>query len=417
MINSVSRISKTIIILLVLSFLCHAVPAAAGEARTETEKWERYPNHKYWGLVMGMKAAFMAPGAFEKLLWEYDRVMPAVTIKAPDTPHQFGRMPIDLDMTYTYNGKSYTVDEFLKRTQTSGLLVLKGDDIVYERYLRGSDEDSLFTSYSAAKSLVSALVGIAIEDGLIESVDDPITDYVPELKGTGYDGVPIKHILQMGSGVKFGGSWGFVNPFSGLWGLHEKVMFFDEPLEDYMKKRKYEKPSGQEFDYQPIDTLALGMLLKRVTGKTASAYMEEKIWQPLGMEADAFWNTDAVGVELCYGYLNATLRDYAKFGRLFCQKGRWDGKLIVPESWVIESTTPEDAHLMPGRDADSGWGYQYQWWVPKDSDWEFMARGHFGQRIYVYPGKDVVIVKTGVDVRPHSGEEIALFRAIADYVQ
>jgi len=393
----------TLLILLILSLVIYLV--ATGQT------------NKLWTFALGAQAAGVSPPLFEETFWKFDRILPVRTIKRSDTPYKFGQRKVDFKATYEYQGRMYTIEEFLKRTKTSGLLVLKGDDIVYERYLRGSDENSLFTSFSAAKSFVSALVGIAIEEGHIESVDDPITKYVPKLKGTGYDGIPIKHILQMSSGIKFGGTWRYFNPFSSLWGLHQKIMFLDQPLEDYVVQLKSERPSGEKFDYAPVDTLALGMLLSRTTGKTVSAYLEEKIWQPMGMESDAKWSIDSAGVELCYGYLNATLKDYAKFGRLYLNKGRWNGEQVVPESWVIESVTPDSPHLQPNRAEDKGWGYQYQWWIPKDSDGEFLALGHFGQFIYVYPKKDIVIVKTSVYRKSHVDECLAAFRAIADYLQ
>ena len=374
--------------------------------------------NKLWTFALGAQAAGVSPPVFEETFWKFDRILPVRTIKRSDTPYKFGRRKVDLKATYEYQGRKYTIEEFLEHTKTSGFLVLKGDNIVYERYLRGSDENSLFTSFSMAKSFVSAMVGIAIEEGHIESVDDPITKYVPKLKETGYDEVPIKHILQMSSGVGFSGNWGYFNPFSGLWGLYEKIILFDEPIEDYLAKRKSIRKSGEYFHYQPIDTLTLGMLLSRTTGETLCAYMEEKIWQPIGMESDASWNIDSKGVEFAAAFLNVTLRDYAKFGRLYVNKGKWGGKQVVPERWVIESTTPDSPHLQPGKTDDRcGRGYQYQWWIPKDSGGEFMALGHFGQFIYVYPKKGIVIVKTSVYRKSYFDECLAAFRAIADYLR
>jgi len=352
-----------------------------------------------------------------------DRIMPARTIHHAGPAFQFQRNETELNPFYIFNGESKKVDDFLAETITTGLLVVKDDIIVTERYFHGVSKDSLCTSMSVAKSFVSALVGIAIDDGLIAGVEKAITDYVPKLKGSGYEGVPIKHVLQMSSGVKFNEEYD--NQSSDINTMFLKIFGLGQPIDDYMAKIRPEFPSGTTSYYRSCDTQALGMLISAVTGKSVSTYLEEKIWSKIGMEHDAFWCTDLSGTELSFAFLNATVRDYARFGRLYLHNGNWNGSQIVSEKWVRESVTPDDPNLQPGPKPESyeisfgNFGYQYQWWIPEHSDGEFMAIGVWGQYIYVSPKDNLVIVKTSVDPHfadnnyEHDEETAAVCRAIA----
>jgi len=340
-------------------------------------------------------------------------LFPARNIERSEHVFEFGRDKRGLHINYQYKGKTHTLDDLFRRTKTTGFIVVKDDSIVYERYFRGGCEDSLFTSWSVAKSFLSALIGIAIEEGHIDSVNDPITKYVPELEETGYNEVPIKHILQMSSGVDFDET--YYDLSSDIYVMMEKVFLFKRPIENTILKLESERASGEHFRYASSDSQVLGMLLSRVTGKTVSAYLEEKIWRPLGMESNANWNIDSEGVELSFCCLNATLRDYARFGRLYLHQGNWDGVQVVPEEWVLESVVPDQPHLQPGMTGD-GWGYQYQWWIPKEPDGEFLACGVYGQYIYVNTKKNLVIVKTSADPKMADDESVAAFRTIAEHL-
>jgi CubicO group peptidase (beta-lactamase class C family) len=351
-----------------------------------------------------------------------EKVFPVRQIRRSGEKHKFERDTRELVESYEYKGENRSVNEFLEHTVTTGLLVLKDDKILSEQYFHGNTENSLNTSMSVAKSFVSALVGIAIDDGLISGVDRPITDYVPKLKGSGYEGVPIKHVLQMSSGVKFDEE--YENLFSDINLMFYKIFGFGQSIDDYMAGLKPEHPSGETSYYRSCDTQALGMLISEVTGKPVSVYLQEKIWSRLGMEYDASWGTDKNGTELMFAFLNATLRDYAKFGRLYLRNGNWDGKQIVSEAWVRESVIPDNPNLQPGKKPEEYWtfmnfGYQYQWWIPENPDGEFMAIGVWGQYIYVYPKENLVIVKTSVDPGfadndfEHDDETVAVFRSIA----
>lgn len=348
----------------------------------------------------------------------FAEIFPSRPVHRAGAAFQFGRAPRELDVSFEYGGTTYGLDEFLQRTITSGLLVVKDDHIVTERYFLGATEDSRLTSFSVAKSFVSALVGIALDEGRIAGVDRPVTDYVPELKGSGYNGVPIRHILQMSSGVHFDedyASWS-----SDISIMFAKSFVLGSPINAYAQSLHSERRSGEAFNYISVDTQVLGMLLVHTTGKPLAAYLEEKIWGPLGMERDTAWVTDRAGdsgMEYAFCCLNATLRDYAKFGRLYLRGGDWQGRRIVPENWVRESVVPDKPYLIHSGAYTPDWtiGYQYQWWVPEGSDGEFMAIGVWGQYIYVNPKRNVIIVKTAVDpdFDARDMENLAAFRAIA----
>lgn len=345
-----------------------------------------------------------------------DRTFPIRVIHRGSKPFQFREAPRELNKSYQFGGKTKDVAEFFKSTITTGLLVVKDDAIVYEHYDLGNDRDSLATSMSVAKSFISALVGICVDEGLIQSIDEPITKYVPELKGSGYDGVKIKHVLQMSSGIDFTEEYGEMESDINLL-IGELAA--GRSIKDYAASRKSKRPSGKTFYYASIDTEVLGMLVEKVTGKSVSQNMQERLWQPLGMESDAFWCLDNHGNEIAFALLNATLRDYAKFGRLFLNKGNWNGMQVVSEKWVADSTKPDQEYLKLKDYFAPGWdiGYQYQWWVPPGDEGEFTGIGIWGQYLYVNPQHRTIIVKSSVDPNfdGRDMESVAFFRSIVKH--
>lgn len=298
----------------------------------------------------------------------------------------------DLPETFEYNGKTYRIEDLLENTWTTGLIVIKNDKILFEKYYRGNTRDTLNISWSVGKSFVSALVGIAIEEGYIQGVDIPVTDYAPELKGSGYDGVPLKHVLQMSSGVRFDEDYGaFFSDINRM----GRVIAMGDSINEFAASLEKEREPGTYHYYVSMDTQVLGMVLKNTTGKTPSQYLEEKIWKKIGMHSNAKWLVDDMDMELVFGTLNVTLRDYARFGRLYATYGNWNGEQIIPKQWIIDSITPDAPHLMPGENplSNTMMGYGYQWWIPEKPEGDFMALGVYGQYIYVNPAKQVVIVK------------------------
>jgi CubicO group peptidase (beta-lactamase class C family) len=289
------------------------------------------------------------------------------------------------------------LDDFFKRSRTSGMIVLKDGKIVFERYMLGADEYTLFYSASLAKSVTSTLLGFAIGDGLIRSVDDPISDYLPELKGSGYDGVPIKAVLQMSSGVGWTEVYGTLNSDVGHM-FNESVVLNRKPITDFARSIKRRRAPFASFSYAGVDPVAIGWLVSRVTSKNLADYLSEKLWVPLGIKSDAKWVTDGGGTtatEVTMCCLNATLRDYARFGLLMAQNGVWRGKQLLPSTWVREATQPDRPQVGNGK-LFSGYklGYQYYWWTFPGEDHAFEAQGIHGQFIYVNPNQNLVIVMT-----------------------
>ncbi len=331
---------------------------------------------------------------------------------------EFQRAEKALPETYVFKGVAKNVSSFLEHTGTTGLVVVKDDTILYEKYSLGNTETSKAISWSVAKSFVSALFGIAMQEGHIKNIGEPVTNYVPLLKVSGYNDVPIKHVLQMSSGVRFNEDYADFNSDINRMG---RAFALKTPLDDFVASLQTERKSGAYNHYVSMDTQVLGMIVREATGKTLSAYAEEKLWKPLGMESDALWLIDSAGMEAAFGGLNAVLRDYARFGRLYLNNGNWNGRQVVPASWVKASVTPDAPHLMPGKRASSGWvlGYGYQWWIPEKQDGDFLAIGIYGQFIYVYPRHRVVIAKTSAyadynkDGDDMEIESIEMFRAIA----
>lgn len=302
-------------------------------------------------------------------------------------------------MTYTRGDKERDLDEYLEMSRATGLIVIKDDEIVYERYALGADENSHFTSMSVAKSIVSTLVGFAIDDGLIESIDDPIDKYVPGLVGSAYEGIPIKAILQMSSGIRF--TEDYVSTTSDSYKIWvETVYYRTKRLNDFVAAMPRSQAPYVHFNYKGVDTAALGWLITSVTGKNLSDYAAQKIWGPLGMEEDANWGVDGRGedaTEIAFCCVNATLRDYARFGLFMLHRGEWNGEQLLSKDWVEEATVANGDQVMPGKlYAGYPLGYGYQWWTFAGDRPAYSAIGVNGQFIYVIPEKNMVIAANHV---------------------
>jgi len=332
-------------------------------------------------------------GAFRHM----DNVFPNRVIRRAASVWELPRAERTLDVSYEWKGKRYPLGEILTCTNTTGLLVIKDGKIVFEKYYLGADAKSHFTSMSVAKSFTSTLVGLAIADGKIADVNRPVTEYLPELRTSGYDSVPIKAILQMSSGVKFSEDYGGQDDLSLMW---QKTMEENsQSLDDYARSLTRAEKPGTRFYYRSVDTQVLGWLVNRVTGEHPADYLSRKLWQPLGMESDASWLTDASGMEAAFCCIQATLRDYGRFGLMFLNHGKANGKQIVPASWVRDAITPDSPQVQPGRLLPNyPLGYQYQWWTfPGRGDHAYAAQGVFFQFIYVRPRDKMVIVKTSAN--------------------
>jgi CubicO group peptidase (beta-lactamase class C family) len=281
-------------------------------------------------------------------------------------------------------------ENYLDSSGTTAFLVIHDDKLLYEKYFNGYDERSLNTSFSMAKSFASALVGIAIDEGYIKSADEPITNYIPELleKDKRFESITIRNLLTMSSGIKY--EEGATLPWSEE-ADDTKTYYSTDLRELALENCRIEGKPGEYFEYNNYNPLLVGMILERATGMPVSRYMQEKMWKPLGMEADGSWSLDSTqsGFEKMESGVNARARDFARFGMLFAKEGNWRSKQLVSRKWVEESTRP-DASTDPSQD------YQYFWWIntPQGKD-HFSAQGNYGQYIYVAPEKDLVIIRLG----------------------
>jgi CubicO group peptidase (beta-lactamase class C family) len=348
---------------------------------------------------------------------------PAAVMSPAPEPAPFPAGPaMTLPKTYSHQGTERDLKTFLDETETMALLVIRDGSIRHEWYAPWGGQTAPWVSMSVAKSFVSAALGIAVGDGLIGSIEEPVTAYIPELVGSAYDGVRIKDILQMSSGA--GWNEDYSDPESDIMRL-ARVTIDDETgsFNQFTTTLKRARPPGSFNLYNSTDTQVLGWLLKRVTGRTIRDYMEEKLWHPLGMEQPGTWICDGEGMEMAFGGLNATARDYAKIGELYRLGGRWKGRQIVPEAWVAASVTPDAPHLMPGDTglSDSLFGYGYQWWVPEGTEGEYSAIGVYNQFVYVNPTHGVVIAKlsasrrygeTNDETSYREYETMSMFRAL-----
>ena len=299
--------------------------------------------------------------------------------------------PLELPSNFIFEDKVVKVDEYLSRTDTSALLILKDGKISYENYWLTGGKNVQWISMSVAKSFISALIGIAIDQGHIKSLEDKVTDYVPQLKNSAYDNVRIKDILQMSSGA----SWNedYSDPNSDI-NRSSKIFAIGGSLDEFSASLKKELKPGSYNRYNSTDTQVLGMLLREATRVSITKYMEEMLWHPMGAQDSGYWILDSKNMEMAYAGFNATARDYAKLGELYRLGGKINGKQIIPSDWIKASVKPDAPHLMPGDNplSDFPLGYGYQWWVP-DLSGDFSAIGVYNQFIYVSPKSNMVIVK------------------------
>jgi CubicO group peptidase (beta-lactamase class C family) len=291
-------------------------------------------------------------------------------------------------------GQSLTLDEYFVRQNVAGLLVIKDGNIVYERYGLGNTEDSLWVAFSVAKSVTSMLIGAAIQDGYIKSVDERVTDYLPRLKNSAYDQSSIRNILQMSSGVEWNED--YADPESDI-----GIMARDAPdtlqLYEYLRHKPRDAEPGEVFNYNTAETNLAGTLLRSAIGNNLATYLSEKIWLPFGMESDANWMlSEPGGGEFGGCCINATLRDYGRLGLFALDDGRLaDGTRVLPEGWMAESTTPSKGYA----------GYGYFWWL---GDTTYRAVGIFGQAIFIDPTENVIVAQHSARAVASNEEDWAL---------
>ena len=289
------------------------------------------------------------------------------------------------------------LEDYMARQRTAGLVIVQDGKLRLERYGLGFDGQGRWTSFSVAKSFTSTLVGAAVQDGAIRSLDDKVSQYIPGLKGSAYDDVSVRQLLTMSSGVRWNED--YEDPRSDVAEFNRAKP--EEGLDatvSYMRKLPRAHPPGEVWHYNTGETNLIGVLVSSATGKTLSAYLQEKVWQPAGMEGQATWLLGKSGHEIGGCCLQAATRDYARFGLFVLTGGKArDGRRMVPDDWFSQATTRQKDIGRPGR------GYGFQWWTYNDGT--FAAQGIFGQGIFIDPKRKLVIASNADWPRASAGPQ------------
>lgn len=334
-----------------------------------------------------------------------EKLGPARKVFAGDDPYPLPCAKVDLGAVEIVAGDTaMTVDEYVDRQNVAGLIVVKDSKIVYERYELGNTVTSRWISYSVAKSVTSLLVGAAIKDGYIKSVDEVVTDYLPRLRNSSYDEVTIRHLLQMASGVRWNED--YADKESDI----NTVPWHTLSVYEYLRQKPRDSEPGEIFNYNTAETNLVGTLLRSAIGNNLSTYLSEKIWRPFGMKHDAYWIlSEPGGGEFGGSSLNATLRDYARIGLFALQHGELrNGDSVLPDGWMQESITPSKGYAE----------YGYLWWLRGGG--AYSAAGIFGQGIYIHPDENVVVAinsaRANASVESNWALQNALYEALTNAV-
>lgn len=346
---------------------------------------------------------------------EMDQLFTTRTVARSGPVWKLPRNDQALSFTYEWQGNTYPAEAFLERTYTNALLVMKDGVIVHEAYRNNSNSHSRFIGWSMTKSITSVLIGCAMEEGHINSLDTSISEHLPELDSGGYAGVSIRHVMQMRSGVDYEERYDFANPGIAASNHISSLVKNTSRFTDVATTLTRIHEPGKTFQYKTIDTAVLGWLVERATGTSVAAYTEQCLWEPLGAEADGFYIMDGepgVGREFSGAGFNATLRDYARIGQMVLNGGVANGRRIVSSEWIAQSTRP--SHPEDNRRG----GYGLQWWTMGGSE-AFAAIGLQGQYIYIDPDTRTVIVKLSYfppgDNSAQDGETLTFMNAASQW--
>ena len=335
-----------------------------------------------------------------------EKLSPTRKVAAGGKPYPLPKDEVDLgDVEIITEDLVMTVNDYVKRQNVAGLIVVKDGKLVYERYELGNTVDSRWISYSVAKSVTSLLVGAAIKDGYIKSVDESVTDYLPRLKNSSYDESSIRNLLQMSSGVEWDED--YADPASDI----NSAPWHTLSVYEYLRQKPRKSAPGEVFNYNTAETNLVGTLLRSAIGNNLSTYLSEKIWRPFGMERDAYWVlSEPGGGEFGGSSLNATLRDYARIGMFAMRNGALrNGRRVLPDGWMDDSIAPSKGYA----------GYGYLWWLRGGG--AYAARGIFGQGIYINPVEKVVIAlhsaRVDASVDSDRALQAALYEALTNAVR
>lgn len=344
----------------------------------------------------------------------YDRLTPTRAVPKLDAPSTLKRAAGPITPVYQYDGRQNSIDDYLDHNSATGLLIARDDSILFEHYRYARTDRDRFLSNSMAKTIAGLLVGIAVSEGAIHSIDDTAASYVPELVGTEYGATPLRALLHMSSGVAFRETY---QPDDDIFKLHAALLWKGATgaISALKQFNTRDAPPGTRFSYASAETEVLGLVVSHAVHMTLADYLSTRIWQKLGAESDAAWAFDPTGQEVAYCCLVATLRDWARLGLMLAHDGAWNGYQIVPQQWLLDATTvgPGEGYLR--NTIAPSWGYGYQVWILPGERRMFALLGRFGQDIFVDPESRLVMVQTAVrteDRGPKSAEVMALWYAV-----
>jgi CubicO group peptidase (beta-lactamase class C family) len=346
----------------------------------------------------------------------FDQIGDHHRVERPPAASPLNRAASPLTLGYSYQGAERDLDDYLARHPATGFLIARGDTILYERYRYARTDRDRFLSQSMAKTVTGMLVGVAVAEGRIRSIDDPAETYVPGLAGSAYGATPIRALLQMASGIAFSEEYNGHDDIARM-GRDLFRTGGPGPVAVVRQFDRREVPPRTRFHYAGVESEVLGLVLRGATGMSLADYLGQRIWQPMGAEADAVWAVDSSGQEAAYCCFSAVLRDYARFALLLAHDGVAAGRQIIPRQWLLQATTvaPADGFLAP-RTAAPFFGYGYQTWIFPGPRRMFALLGVHGQAIYVDPALQLVLVHTAVRQLPAkdpaAAELGALWRAL-----
>jgi CubicO group peptidase (beta-lactamase class C family) len=316
--------------------------------------------------------------------------------KITEIPDEINRIKVE---NKSINSTGVSLNQFVQLHKTISFAIIRNDSLLYEYYVKNYSAATNVSSFSIAKSYITMLIGIAIDEGFIKSVNDPITEYISEWKNKpGYNLITIKDLLRHTSGLKF--TENVINPESD-----QLQFYYGTNLRKSILGSTIKEPPGQHFDYQSENPSLLALIIERATGSTVSNYLQKKIWSQIGTEAPALWSTDRIdsaAIEKAFCCLNARTLDFAKFARLLLNKGNWNGKQIIPRHWIEESITSTTSN-------GGKISYGYNLGIGPAAYNSFYPIGLYGQLLYIYPKKNIIIVRFGnadLNYNPNYWKEI-----------
>jgi len=417
-----TRFDQGVCVLAAAVIACWAFPAASQTTASPGPVFsDTGPDAESYGAAAGFPTGTrQTANQPEHLVGNYsrfDQLVRARKLAGAATPWPFKRVA-EPEITYRFAFDTFTLRDYLARNPATGLLIAKDDTILAEHYQYARTDRDRFLSQSMAKTIAAMLIGIAVDEGRIKSIDDTAQSYVPGLADTEYGRSSLRDLLHMSSGVAFSEDYSGHDDIARL----SRDLFGPtavEPAASLAKFNSRDVPAGTRFRYSSAETEVLGLVLRAAVGVPLTDYLREKIWEPIGAESEASWAIDGTGQEVAYCCFNAVLRDYARLGRLLAHDGAWDGRQLIPRQWLLDATTvPKDRPYLAPHSATRFFGYGYQTWILPGRQRMFALMGIRGQIILVDPESKLVLVQTAVRKVPaaprSNAETIALWSAVLE---